>query len=263
MRRSSHRIARSTSGPNDDPEHLDFVALSAHKMYAPFGTGVLVGRRDTFLQGVPEYQGGGTVDIVTATDVHWAGVPDRDEAGTPNIVGAIAMAAAARTLTDIGMADIEEHESTLTAYALERLQSVPHITIYGSADPADSDRLGVISFNLGPVHHALVAAILGYEGGIGVRSGCFCAQRYVMQLLEIDEPNRARLHHAHVSGDRSRRPGMVRISIGAYNTADDIDAAVEMLSRITGGDYRGVYCQLPENGDYRPSGYEEAIPRGF
>ena len=84
--------------PDHDPEHLDFVAFSAHKMYAPFGTGAFVGRRDIFLEGVPEYQGGGTVEVVTPTEVRWAGLPDREEAGTPNVVGAVAMAAAARVL---------------------------------------------------------------------------------------------------------------------------------------------------------------------
>jgi selenocysteine lyase/cysteine desulfurase len=59
-------------------------------MYAPFGTGTLVGRRDIFLDGAPEYQGGGTVEIVTPTDVHWAELPDREEAGSPNVVGAVA-----------------------------------------------------------------------------------------------------------------------------------------------------------------------------
>ena len=59
--------------PDDDPEHLDFVALSAHKMYAPFGTGALIGAKDAFLNGAPEYQGGGTVEVVTPDDVHWAG----------------------------------------------------------------------------------------------------------------------------------------------------------------------------------------------
>ena len=89
--------------PDDDPEHLDFVALSGHKMYAPFGTGVLIGRRDIFLHGAPEYQGGGTVDIVTPDDVQWAEPPDREEAGSPNVVGAVATAAAARVLMDAGM----------------------------------------------------------------------------------------------------------------------------------------------------------------
>ncbi len=89
--------------PDDDPEHLDFVAISAHKMYAPFGTGALVGPNEIFLSGPPEYRGGGTVDVVTADEVEWAGTPDRDEAGSPNVVGALAMAVAARVLMEVGM----------------------------------------------------------------------------------------------------------------------------------------------------------------
>ena len=67
--------------PADDPEHLDFVALSAHKMYAPFGTGALVGPRDAFQYGEPEFRGGGTVEVVTLDSVDWADPPDREEAG--------------------------------------------------------------------------------------------------------------------------------------------------------------------------------------
>ena len=168
---------------DDDPEHIDFVALSAHKMYAPFGTGALVGCRDIFLDGAPEYQGGGTVEIVTPSDVHWAGLPDREEAGSPNVVGAVAMAVAARTLVEIGMERLERHEALLTQYALERLQSVPGLVLYGERDFAQGgDRIGVIPFNLRATHHALVAAILGSEAGIGVRNGCFCAQRMLLSF---------------------------------------------------------------------------------
>ncbi len=88
--------------PDGDPEHLDFVAISAHKMYAPFGTGALIGPDEIFLSGPPEYRGGGTVDVVTADEVEWAGTPDRDEAGSPNVIGALAMAVAAQVLMEVG-----------------------------------------------------------------------------------------------------------------------------------------------------------------
>ncbi len=247
--------------PDTDPEHLDFVALSAHKMYAPFGSGALIGSRDVFLQGAPEYQGGGTVEIVTDDEVHWAGLPDREEAGSPNVVGAVAMAVAARTLMAAGMGSIERHESDLTTYALDRLRSVPDIHFYGETDPRRTDdRIGVISFNLGSVHHALVAAILAYEGGIGVRNGCFCAQPYVMRLLGLGAADQARWRRAQLAGDKTGRPGMVRVSLAAYNTFADVEALVEMLRRITRHDYAGVYAQAPEQGDYSPVGYEDAMP---
>ena len=194
------------------------------------------------------------MDIVTPTEVRWAGLPDREEAGSPNVIGAVAMAAAARALLDAGMETIARHEASLTAYALERLQSLPGITLYGATDPhRTNDRVGVIAFNLEGMPHALVAAILGYEGGIGVRSGCFCAQAYVSHLLELSESDRERWQRPHSSGDKSQRPGMVRISFGVYNTSEDIDVCIEMLYRITRNEYRGLYHQLAGSGDYRPA----------
>lgn len=240
--------------PPDDPEHLDYVALSAHKMYAPFGTGALVGRRDTFLEGAPEYRGGGTVEIVTPTDVEWAGLPDREEAGSPNVIGAVAMAVAAQTLMVAGLEGIRRHEMLLTAYALKRLRAVPGITIYGERDPGlTDDRVGVIPFNLDAAPHALVAAILGYEAGVGVRSGCFCAQPYVAHLLGRGNDQ---MSAADLAARRAERPGMVRISLGAYNTVEDIDALVDGLHRIARRDYHGRY-RAAENGDYAPAGYQD------
>ena len=194
------------------------------------------------------------MDVVTPDEVHWAGLPDREEAGSPNAVGAIAMAAAARGLMDTGVATMQRHEASLVAYALERLRSVSGIRIYGESHPSGlSDRVGVVPFNLDGVPHALVAAILGYEGGIGVRNGCFCAQPYVAHLLGVSNREAARLAQQSLMGDRSGRPGMVRISLAAYNTSEDLDALVEMLIRITEGRYHGAYRQVPESGDYVPA----------
>jgi cysteine desulfurase / selenocysteine lyase len=243
---------------DDDPEHLDFVALSAHKMYAPFGVGALIGQRGVFLDADPEHQGGGTVDIVTPTEVRWADLPDREEAGSPNVVGAVALAVAARALMAADMDDLARHEASLTAYALDGLRSIPGITLYGQSNThQDGDRVGVIAFNLQGVHHALVAAILGYEGGIGVRSGCFCAQPYVACLLNLSGSALTNWQHEPGGANRAARPGMVRISFAAYNTRQEIDALIEMLLRITRHDYEGQYYQVPESGEYKPAGYEE------
>lgn len=247
--------------PDDDPEHLDFVAFSAHKMYAPFGVGALIGPREIFLRDSPEYQGGGTVELVTLNEVLWAGMPDRDEAGSPNVVGAVAMAAAAQSLMDAGMERVEKHETLLTAYALDRLQSLPEIKIYGEQDPRlTNDRVGVISFNLGSANHALVSAILGYEGGIGTRSGCFCAQPYVARLLGLNETNWRR---EMLAGDKSRKPGMTRISFGAYNSLEEVDALIEMLGRITRKEYQGEYDSERESSEYAPAGYRDYLTDYF
>src|SRR5512140_3038999 len=107
---------RVAMGDLNDPAHLDYVSISAHKMYAPFGTGALIGRKDTFERGEPEYRGGGTIEIVTIDNVEWSGAPERDEAGSPNVVGAVALAAAIKALNQIGMDVVADHEAELTAY---------------------------------------------------------------------------------------------------------------------------------------------------
>src|SRR3990172_8931094 len=122
--------------PLADPEHFDFVALSGHKLYAPFGTGALVGRRDLFEHGDPEERGGGTVEIVTLDEVIWAEPPEREEAGSPNVVGAVALGLALSRLADIGMETIAAHEAKLTAHALRRLAEIPGVRIYGDPRPA-------------------------------------------------------------------------------------------------------------------------------
>jgi selenocysteine lyase/cysteine desulfurase len=250
--------------PDGDPEHLDFVVLSAHKMYAPYGTGALVGPKEVFLQSGPEYPGGGTVEVVTLDNVHWAGLPDRDEAGSPNVVGAVAMAAAAQTLMQAGMDNVAAHEEALIVYALEKMQAIPGVRIYGETDPARAkDKVGVIPFNLEGVSHFLLAAILGYEGGIGVRSGCFCAHPYVVHLLKLDEQQAATWRDQLLGGDKSNMPGMVRISFGCYSNTDDIDRFAAMLDRIRRGDYRGKYRLIPHSGEYLPEGYEDALEEYF
>lgn len=250
--------------PDDDPEHLDFVVLSAHKMYAPFGTGALIGPKEVFLQGAPEYKGGGTVDVVTLDAVYWAGVPDRDEAGSPNVVGAVAMAAAAQALMEMGMDRIAAHEAELVAYALEQLGRLPGVTIYGEKDPARAhEKVGVIPFNLAGVSHFLLAAILGYEGGIGVRSGCFCAHPYVVHLLGLNEQESMAWRDQLLSGDKSNMPGMVRMSFGCYNNTEDIDRLVTLVERVARKEYAGEYGLELATGEYTPVNYQEPLAGYF
>ncbi|MCB8918124.1 MAG: aminotransferase class V-fold PLP-dependent enzyme [Ardenticatenaceae bacterium] len=250
--------------PDDDPEHLDFVVLSAHKMYAPYGTGALIGPKELFLASGPEYCGGGTVDVVTLEDVHWAGLPDREEAGSPNVVGAVAMAAAAQALMAVGMAHIAAHEEALIAYSLEKLRAVPGIRIYGETDPGRAhEKVGVIPFNLAGVSHFKLAAILGYEGGIGVRSGCFCAHPYVVHLLNLDEHEAGTWRDQLLGGDKSNMPGMVRMSFGCYNNTDDVDRLVAMLHQIARGDYQGDYRLDRATGEYIPTNYRDPLEQYF
>ena len=250
--------------PADDPAHLDFITISAHKLYAPFGIGALVGPQEIFASGDPDLTGGGTVEIVTLDEVIWASPPDRDEAGSPNTIGAIALAAAIYQLEAVGMQAVADHEAQLTSFALEQLAMFPEISVIGDFDPDRSaERLGVIPFNLQGISHFLVAAILGHEFGIGVRSGCFCAHPYVLHLLKVDKENELEVRNQMMGGDRSNMPGMVRASFGLYNSSDEIEALIEALRAILLGNYQGNYVQERASGEFIPQGWNPEFDRFF
>jgi cysteine desulfurase / selenocysteine lyase len=244
----------------DDPAHIDFLALSAHKMYAPFGTGALIGPRAFFAEGVPDMVGGGVVDIVTLDDVAWNDPPHREEAGSPNVVGGIALAEAARTLQRAGMDDIAAHEHELLEYAYRRLKRIPGLVFYGPTENL-ADKVGVIAFNVEGVHNALVAAIIGTEAGIGVRNGCFCAHPYVKELLGVTPEEDRRFTAEVLAGDKSHLPGMVRASLGCYNNRDDVEALADALERIVRKEYRGKYRQSRATGAFHAEGYTVPLAR--
>ena len=257
-----HRAIRM--GAPGAPRSLDFVVLSGHKMYAPFGSGALIGPDEFFRAGSPDYRGGGTIEIVTPDEVYWAEPPDREEAGTPNVIGAVALAASIRTLSQVGMDAVAAHEAELTGYALRRLQDVPGLRVYGSSDPdALENRLGVISFLMESAPHGKVAAILGFEGGIGVRNGCFCAHPYVLRLLGIEQKQFEGYKARVLDHDRTDIPGLVRVSFGCYNTCEEIDDLVDMLQRIAAGDYRGEYIPDRATGSYYPRSFDPEVLRHY
>lgn len=251
-------------GSLDNPAHLDFVTISAHKMYAPFGIGAIVGRRDVFEQGDPDLRGGGTVEIVTLDEIVWAAPPERDEAGSPNTVGAIALAAAIRQLDEIGMDLVAKHESDITAYALDKLSSIPKLKLYGQSEARFANhRLGVIPMLVEGMPHFLVAAILGYEFGIGVRNGCFCAHPYILHLLNLSPKESQIVRNKILAGDKSDMPGLIRASFGLYNTMDEIDEFVAALEEISRGNYEGEYQQNKRTGEFIPEGWLPAYERYF
>jgi cysteine desulfurase/selenocysteine lyase len=243
--------------PLEDPAHLDFITLSAHKMYAPFGTGAMIGRRDVFEQGDPDMTGGGTVEIVTLDNVVWSPPPEREEAGSPNVVGAVALAAAIRQLEAVTMEEVARHEADLTSYTLHKLNDLQEIEIYGDTDPSKAEtRLGVLPIQLKNVPHFLAAAVLGYEFGIGVRSGCFCAHPYILHLLGLSNEEAGEVRRRMIEGDKSEMPGLIRASFGLYNTRQEVDTLVDALQRISAGKYKGKYTQEKASGEYSPVGWQ-------
>ena len=250
---------RMVMGKTGDDNAVDFLSYSAHKMYAPFGTGVLIARRDLLKadQG-PEYRGGGTIKVVTEAQVIWADEPEIDEAGSPNVMGAVALAEAIRFYNEIGYQRLEEQESRLLRRLLAGLNRLPDVEILGPRDFSGRvDRLAVVPFNLRGRPHALVAAILAHEFGIGVRSGCFCAHPYIKKLLGVVGDKERDLIDQIVSGDRHHVPGAVRASPGFYNEAWEIDFFLEALAKITRDDFYGHYQLDRRSGEYFPAGWQD------
>jgi len=251
-------------GDATDPSHIDYLVFSAHKMYAPYGIGILVGNRRPFEEGDPDSVGGGTVDIVNLEEAYWTDLPDKEEAGTPDIIGVVALAKAIELIESIGWDRIIAHEAALTAHALRGLARIPKVIVYGNVDPERTvERLGVIAFDIDGMPHALVAAILSHEHGIGVRSGCFCAHLYVKSLLHVNDADARELERQILSRDRSRLPGTVRISFGIYNTIGEVDRFLAAITAIADGRCRGDYQLDAERGEYTPRGFACDFSRYF
>ena len=213
--------------PQKSNQCIDYLVFSAHKMYAPFGIGVLIGPKSSFEDGDPDYAGGGTVEIVTHDYVKWAKPPHKEEAGSPNIIGVIALSAAIKTLNSLGLDKIHNYEKNLTRYAIERLKSVPDLELYGDTKNLN-DRVGIIPFNIIGIHHEVLANILSYEAGVAVRNGCFCAHPYLHKILNVSHE----VIEKRINDPNLPHPGMVRISFGMYNAPQEIDVLVNTLRKV-------------------------------
>lgn len=226
----------------DNGELIDFLVLSGHKMYAPFGGGLLVGPKQLMSDSPPALRGGGAVLVVEPDGVDWAAPPEREEAGSPNVLGAITLATAMKALTKIGFDKLDEVELKLTRRFLNGLEKIEGSEIYGLTGEENMHRrLGVIAFNLKHVNHDLVAAILAGEGGVGVRNGCFCAHPFVMQMLHTTEEEAEAARQRLRKGDKHDIPGAIRISFGMYNTEAEVDRVLELLDGISKGCCRDEY----------------------
>ena len=186
----------------------DFLAFSGHKMYGPTGIGVLYGKAALLERMTPAFTGGGMIAKVDKERASWGEVPRRFEPGTPPIAGAVALGAAVDYLQGVGPAELRRREAGLTAYVLEALDAAEDVTVFGP--PAGDHRTGVISFNLRGVHPHDVAEVLD-ETGVAVRAGHHCCQ-VLMQRLEV--------------------PGVVRASLGLYNSREDVERLLAGLNRV-------------------------------
>ncbi|MFJ6684982.1 aminotransferase class V-fold PLP-dependent enzyme [Streptomyces werraensis] len=169
---------------------VDWVAFSGHKLYAPFGSGVLAGRADWLREAEPYLAGGGASRTVArradgGVDVRWHETAARHEAGSPNVIGAYAIASACKALTEAGFDALAAREDALVRAVREGLADVPEVrflSLFGD----DAPRVGVLSFVVDGWNSSHFAAALSAEYGIGVRDGLFCAHPLVRRLLGGD-----------------------------------------------------------------------------
>ncbi|OGC90792.1 MAG: cysteine desulfurase [candidate division Zixibacteria bacterium RBG_16_53_22] len=183
----------------------DFVAFSAHKMLGPTGIGILYGKENILNEMEPFIYGGDMIREVRFDSATWNELPWKFEGGTPNIGGAAAFAPALDYLAGLGMDAVRRHEIELISYALDRLQNLGSLRIFGPSNP--DDRGGTISFIDNEIHPHDLATILDTYG-VAIRAGHHCAQP-LMKRLGVS--------------------ATVRASFYIYNTKDDIDRLVEAL----------------------------------
>jgi cysteine desulfurase/selenocysteine lyase len=183
----------------------DFVAFSGHKMAGPTGIGVLWGKPELLESMNPFLGGGEMISRVTLEGATWNDIPWKFEAGTPNIADGIALGAAVDYLEALGMENVRAHERSLVEYALERLNDIPGVVVYGPDDP--DERVGVVAFNYGDIHPHDLGQVLDTHG-IAIRAGHHCAQPLMRRLDCV---------------------ATARISFYIYNTKAEIDVFIEAL----------------------------------
>lgn len=185
----------------------DFFVFSGHKAYGPTGIGVLYGKEE-WLDRLPPYQGGGEmISHVSFDKVSFERPPLKFEAGTPDYIATHGLAVALDYLSSLGMDNIAKHEHELTTYALERMQTIPGMRIFGEAAHRDA----VISFQVGHIHHMDMGTLLD-RLGIAIRTGHHCAQPLMQRLGVL---------------------GTARASFALYNTREEVDQLVAGIERVS------------------------------
>lgn len=199
---------------------IDYLAFSGHKLYAPYGAGVLVGRRDWLDAAPPYLAGGGAVRRVTLEETTWAPVPARHEAGTPNVIGAVALAAACETIAALPDGTLVRHEEELRDRLVGGLSAIEGVRLL-QLWPGEVEAIGVVTFTVDGYDAELVAQYLSAEHGIGVRDGRFCAH-----------PLFDRINDGHTA---------VRASLGLGSSGDDVERLITAVAALVEDGPRWTY----------------------
>jgi selenocysteine lyase/cysteine desulfurase len=214
---------------------VDWVAFSGHKLYAPFGSGVLAGRSDWLREAEPYLAGGGASRTVArradgGVDVEWHTSAARHEAGSPNVIGVYSIASACKALTEAGFDTLVAREQRLIAKVRAGLAEVPRVRVL-SLFGDDAPRVGVLSFVVDGWNSSHFAAALSAEYGIGVRDGLFCAHPLVRTLLGSDPQD------VGECGAPEARPGerslnAIRVSFGAGTPDEHVERFVRAVKEL-------------------------------
>lgn len=183
----------------------DFYAFSGHKVFAPFGIGVLYGKKE-LLDQMPPYQGGGSmIESVFEESSTYLKSPFRFEAGTPPISGAIALGTAIEYLQGVGVSNVQAWEARLLQKAETLLSKIEGLVLYGQPP----EKCGIVSFNIKGIHYTDLAQILDQQG-VALRAGHLCAQPLLRRL---------------------GAPGVLRASFSIYNTEEDVDKLILAIEK--------------------------------
>lgn len=231
---------------------IDALAFSAHKVYAPFGLGVLALSK-RFLDSVPVDPGGGSIEMISPNKIIWSPLNERHQTGTWNVTGIFALATSCKVLIDTGFNVIEKHEHQLAVYLSKKLSEVPGISLYIPTEKyLGENRIASIPFNLNNIHYSLLSAILEHEFAIETRSGTICNHRLVRNWFSVTSENQEKIEDLIERGNRLASYGVVRVSLGIHNTKEDIDILIEALNEISTNGPKLIYKADSKVGIYAP-----------
>ncbi|MFF5129759.1 aminotransferase class V-fold PLP-dependent enzyme [Streptomyces syringium] len=224
---------------------VDWVAFSGHKLYAPFGAGVLAGRADWLQAGEPYLAGGGASRKVArrdggGVDVEWHDTAARHEAGSPNVIGVYAIAAACKALTEAGFERLVAREQRLVEAVRAGLAEVPGVKVL-SLFGDDAPRVGVISFVVEGWNSSHFAAALSAEYGIGVRDGLFCAHPLVRTLLGDDSREAGECGAPDGAAGEGPQLNALRVSFGAGTPDEHVERFVTAVGELVRDGARWSY----------------------
>ena len=209
----------------EDDDYIDFLIFSAHKVYAPFGSGAIIGLRGELEKYPPDTKGGGTVERVLDDEIIWLSTPEKNEAGSPNFFGAVALMQALKEMNKIGLELIESNEKKLLKMLIDGMKNFERVIVYGDNENIE-DRLGIMVFNIDRLCYEMVGEYLASIRGIAVRQGGFCAHPYTRRLLGIKNDE----IEEYIK--KNGMPGMVRVSLGAYNSEKEVNIFLETIEYI-------------------------------